>query len=57
LRLGHPPRNATGRISPTTFRIRRGEDTMTIQLQAKTFYNSSSSIMLGVFTDVTPATA
>jgi PAS domain-containing protein len=39
----------------TTFRIRRGEDTRIIQIQGKTFYNSGSPIMLGVFTDVTPA--
>ncbi|HXA86220.1 MAG TPA: MEDS domain-containing protein [Candidatus Dormibacteraeota bacterium] len=41
----------------TTFRIRLGEDTRIIQIQGKTFYNSGSPIMLGVFTDVTPAVA
>jgi PAS domain-containing protein len=39
------------------FRIRRGEDTRIIEIQGKTFYNSGSPIMLGVFTDVTPAAA
>ena len=39
------------------FRVRRGDDTRVIQIQGKTFYNSGSPIMLGVFTDVTPAAA
>ncbi|MGZ4855818.1 MAG: MEDS domain-containing protein [Candidatus Angelobacter sp.] len=41
----------------TTFRIRCGEGTRIVQIQGKTFYNSGSPIMLGVFTDVTPAAA
>jgi PAS domain-containing protein len=39
------------------FRIRRGEETRIIEIQGKTFYNSGSPIMLGVFTDVTPPAA
>jgi PAS domain-containing protein len=38
-----------------TFRVRQGEGTRIIAIQGKTFYNAGSPLMLGVLSDVTPA--
>ncbi|HEY2495785.1 MAG TPA: MEDS domain-containing protein [Candidatus Angelobacter sp.] len=40
----------------TTFRVRQGNETRVIAIQGKTFYNGGAPIMLGVLSDVTPAT-
>jgi len=39
----------------TTFRVRQGDETRIIEMQGKTFYNSGAPLMLGVLSDVTPA--